>query len=611
VEIWETPVLHRSCSALRLLLLLILCNSASLRSQDAPSDGRVFKAKAQIVVLDVVVTGKNGVPVPGLHKENFQASEDGHQQTITHFEEHSGSQPLQAPLPPLPPNVFSNISRTKPGDSVTVLLLDSLNTPLADQSTVRLQTLKFLKTLQPGQRMAIFTLSSQLRFIQGFTDDPAVLVAAINRKGTGAQVQTSPLLGSNAETAAAQETAAAMRAAPGGEGEDAAEALEQFMANQNSARSDARLKMTLQAFQELAHYLGGIPGRKNVAWFSGAFPVVLLPDVTVRDSSGPQRDDQAEVRKTDALLASAQVAIYPISSEGVATGSFYSASTDARQNQQQVTAARQNDLDERNSAHSAMDEIAKYTGGKAFYNTNGLQDALANVTNNGSHYYTLTYTSPNKATDGRYRKIQLKLANAPGYQLAYRQGYYADDAKSSQAGAAAKSAPGDPLSPLMRPGLPDSTQIPLTVQVLRDSDQPAAAADPNRNQPVSPQNGDNHDLKGPLTRYTVHFFIPPGGLLLDLAPNGHRQLSVDAALLVYDHDGKSLNWMLRQINLEMDAAHYATAVANGVNFRLQIDAPDGGIFLRGGVYDLKSNLAGTLEVPLRTIVNPSPAAGSR
>jgi VWFA-related protein len=611
-------VLQRSCSALRLVFLLgglAALHSAPLRSQTATPDDhgrRVFKANAQIVVLDVVVTGKGDRPVPGLHKEDFLVSEDGHPQTITYFEEQTGAQPLQANLPALPPDVFTNIPRVKPGNSVTVLLLDSLNTPLADQSTVRLQTLKFLKTLQPGQRMAIFTLGTQLRFIQGFTDDPVILAAAINRKGTGTKLQVSPLLQSGSETAAGQETAAAMRAAPGGEGEDAAEALEQFMANQTSARSDARLQMTLEAFQELAHYLGGIPGRKNVAWFSGAFPVVILPNASVRDAGGPQRDDQEEVKKTDALLASAQVAIYPISSEGVAPGSFYNASSDARQSQPQVTAAAQDEVEERNAAHSGMDEIAKYTGGKAFYNTNGLKDALASVANNGSHFYTLTYSSPNLATDGRYRKIQVKLANTPGYQLAYRQGYYADDGKSSQ--AAAKSAPSDPLSPLMRPGLPDSTQIPLTVQVLRGSDQLAAdTADPTRNQSVVSlaQGGDNHNLKGPVTRYTVHFFIPPGGLLLDLALNGHRQLSVDAALLVYDHDGKSLNWMLRQISLEMDAAHYATALAKGVNFRLQIDAPGDGVFLRSGVYDLKSNLAGTLEVPLSTIVNPSPAAASR
>jgi hypothetical protein len=57
-----------------------------------------------------------------------------------------------------------------------------------------------------------------------------------------------------------------------------------------------------------------------------------------------------------------------------------------------------------------MDEIAKDTGGAAFYNTNGLTDALARVADHGSYFYTLTYTSTNLATDGRFRKIKVELA---------------------------------------------------------------------------------------------------------------------------------------------------------------------------------------------------------
>jgi hypothetical protein len=57
------------------------------------------------------------------------------------------------------------------------------------------------------------------------------------------------------------------------------------------------------------------------------------------------------------------------------------------------------------------------------------------------------------------------------------------------------------------------------------------------------------------------------------------------------------------------------AQANGINFRLQIDAPTDSVFLRSGVYDLNSNLAGTLEIPLGAIVNPvvnpGKAAGSQ
>ena len=196
----------------------------------------MFKTSARIVVIDVVVTGKNHRPLTGLHQQDFQVTEDGHPQTIHYFEEHSGAQPVQVSVPDLPPNVFTNIPRVKPGDSVTVLVLDSLNTPLDDQRRVHAQVLKYLKKPQPGRRIAIFTLGTQLRLIQSFTDDPALLAAALNqgKKGT----QASPLLQSTAETASTQETAAAMMEyAP-----EAAAAMRQFAAEQSSIRTDVRIK---------------------------------------------------------------------------------------------------------------------------------------------------------------------------------------------------------------------------------------------------------------------------------------------------------------------------------------------------------------------------------
>jgi VWFA-related protein len=606
---------QRSCSALRLLVLvggLASLLSATLQSQTpsqsagptaAPgkSEPSVFKANARIVVLDVVITGRNHRPVTGLHQQDFLVSEDGKPQTITSFEEHTGVQPENSQaLPHLQPNVFTNIPRVKPSDAVTVLLLDSLNTPLTEQNHVRSQVLKYLKKPQPGGRMAIFTLGTQLRLAQGFTDDPALLTAAINNRKNGAG--NSPLLQSSAEKGADQEVVAALAE----QSADMAAAMQQFLAEQSSTRSDVRVRLTLQAFQQLAHYLGGIPGRKNLVWFSGGFPVTLLPDSGLPNSFGVQRDDQQEVRKTDALLASAQIAIYPVAAEGLATDAQFSAGAEARLTTRSQLTAPQAQAQERNGNHSAMDEIASDTGGAAFYNTNGLSNALERVADHGSYFYTLTYTSTNPATDGRFRKIQVERANAAGYQLAYRRGYYADDAKSVQA-AAAKTTPkpaADPLSNYLRPGLPASTQVPITLRVVRGK-APLTAGPAVPTRVGSPaQGGDNPNLEGPLTRYSVDFMVPARGLQFAPAANDHYHVSVEAALVVCDHQGKPLNWMLRQINLNLDAARYTAAQANGVNLFLQIDAPEDAAVLRSGVYDLNSDRAGTLEIPLSTIAGP-------
>jgi hypothetical protein len=195
-----------------------------------------------------------------------------------------------------------------------------------------------------------------------------------------------------------------------------------------------------------------------------------------------------------------------------------------------------------------------------------------------------------------------------GYQLDYRRGYFADDAKSTQAPVA--KPVDDLLSPFLRPGRPESTQIPFTLRVVRGS-APARPATPVTSSASPVQGGDNPSLQGPLTRYEVDLMIPAHGLQFDLAPDGHHHVRLEAGLMVYNHEGRPLNWLLRQINLNLDTARYAIVQANGVNLYLKIDAPEDGVSLQSGVYDLSANLVGTLEITLNRIVGSGPMASSR
>ena len=60
----------------------------------------------------------------------------------------------------------------------------------------------------------------------------------------------------------------------------------------------------------------------------------------------------------------------------------------------------QKDSVQRNADHTAMDVIAHDTGGEAFYNNNGLENAVARVLDHGARFYTVTYTPTNPASDG-------------------------------------------------------------------------------------------------------------------------------------------------------------------------------------------------------------------
>ena len=57
--------------------------------------------------------------------------------------------------------------------------------------------------------------------------------------------------------------------------------------------TEARIGITLSAFQQLARYLSAYPGRKNVIWVSGSFPIVLFPDANFVKSGGYAADVHA------------------------------------------------------------------------------------------------------------------------------------------------------------------------------------------------------------------------------------------------------------------------------------------------------------------------------
>ena len=66
----------------------------------------------------------------------------------------------------------------------------------------------------------------------------------------------------------------------------------------------------------------------------------------------------------------------------------------------------QSDSVQRNANHTTMQVIAQDTGGAAYFNTNGLADAVAHVVDQGSYFYTVTYTPTNTATDENTAKFR-------------------------------------------------------------------------------------------------------------------------------------------------------------------------------------------------------------
>lgn len=584
-----------------LTLLLVSVAVSAQRASDIV--GPTLKTTARLAVVDVVVTDVGGNPVPGLRKEDFEVLEDGKLQTISVFEEHTGKVPAAIKLPALPPNTFDNSPRADAPDSLNVVLLDALNTPIGDQSFVHQQVLKYLTGMHASAPMAIFILSTRLRLVHGFTSDLSALLAVLNDKKSGSGPQTSPLLLSGGEAHAEDQAAAQMQslAARDPNIQAAMDALRQFQAEEQLSKTVNRVNLTLAEMQHLAQYLAGFPGRKNVIWFSGAFPVSFFKDFTSMAEAGNYNE---ELRKTGDALTAARVAVYPVEAGGLAANTLYDASALPLKvsNEADVIRAQstqlQNDSIQRNANQATMKELAHETGGKAFYNSNGLDEALAQAISDGSRFYTLDYEPTNKTMDGKYRHIHVKLTHGH-YKLAYRLGYNTEDERTAGA-VVQKLATVDPLLPLMAWGLPDFAQIQYQMSVKLSTPQPELTA---------PRAGDNLKVQGAFTRMEVDLAVLENALQLDHAPDGRRNGKLEVTLIAFDGYGNPMNWLVRRMELSLSPDQYKSYGEIGLQFHLEFDVPRGASYLRSGVCDLESGKAGTIEV-LLNVPTASPQEAS-
>jgi len=556
---------------------MALCVYVNALPQTPPAPAQpqspVLKSEVRVVLVDVVVTQKKDQPVGGLRREDFQILEDGKPQTISYFEEHSVAPSLPpAKTPALPPNTFSNAQSAAQPDAVNVLLLDWLNTQPQDRPFAQKQIADYIRRMPAGTSMATFVLGSHLQMVEGFNSSPTALLAMLEKQKNGAARQSSSLLASNAQNIAETQMVDAMRmmqTAPA-----AIEAVEQENASSNSALTTKRIGITLQAMQELARYLSGLPGRKNVIWFSSAFPISLFPR-----QGDPQQFGQ-ELKRTADLLTEGRVSIYPVSAAGLTQGLTVQTQI---QNQQQNAQQGTGELGVGMEANQmSMDALAKDTGGKAFYNTNGIAEALAHAVDNGSHYYTLTYSPFNNVMDGKFRKIEVKIAHR-GYKVAHRQGYYASDSKADPAEA---HSSGDALARMVRFGMPDVAQLPYSVRL---SAVPLDGA-----SSVNETSG----AKNLATRFTVDFNIPLAGLSVESSPDGAYRDLVTILVTAYDFKGKLLNATERKYPITMDLGEYARARQEGLQLLGEIDVPRGEFVLRTGVSEVNSSNIGTLAIPL-------------
>lgn len=575
-------------------------------SQSAP----LFKAETRQVLVDVVVTDRSGHFVPGLKPADFTVLEDGQPQKIAAFGAHLRPVTPTKPAAPLqlPPHQYTNYQIADPERPITIVLMDVLNTQVQDQAYTKKQMIAFLKDLPPGQRVALFALGTRLQTIQGFTGDSDALVKAANMllRGTSPlmtneqQRQNDEIIASNLQVNAGPGSTGPSGGTPGGGGSPSSGSssviapivfgIQNALMNEQVSQQLQRMDVTLAALQSLARAVAAYPGRKNLLWLSSEFPIRFGPNFLPVNSAAEQAQDGFDsarkadalrtqappIRQTAALLTASQIAVYPINIRGtvsVGTGIDISSpsvdgSVERIGNVRDRASTRQTTMEW--DDHEAMTDIARETGGQAFYGSNDLKAALSRSMEDGSDYYTIAYNPQNHDWNGKYRKVEIKCAQG-STKLTYRRGYYAF-AETNLNGKAVDDQVAYLFANAMHLEAPTSTMVLLKVQVLTP------------------------DLTHKTVR--VDYAINAHDITFTDTPDNSRHVMLDLMAVAWDKNGKLAAQDSGKIDTSIPAVTYKDVMRSYVPAHQELEVKPGTYTLRLGVVDRSSRKIGTLDVPL-------------
>lgn len=499
-----------------------------------------------MVVLDAVVTDGQGKPVTGLTADDFEVLEDSKRQTVSAFE-------AKVPLPPgtVPSahhprlaGFYTNITELYREEGPPVIvLLDALNTEFADQVYMRAELASYLKKLGWRRNVAIYTLDRRLHQLQGFTDDPQIQQEAAARfRSKSDAMNPSP----NDTPGRLALDSLSAQGAPPGQLVGLAQQITQAHTQIAEFDMDYRIRTTMRALRGIASNCAGYPGRKNLIWLSAAFPL----SISVLNS-GPYYE---EFRKTANLLTDAETAVYPVDARGLVA-------FDPREMEAGMKLLV--------ASHFSMNYIAGWTGGRAIYDRNDLDNAIGEAVEDGSTYYLLGYYPTNAKWNGELRKTQVNVLRK-GLQVRYRNGYFAtdfSDKKNSHAEAALKE-----FVAAFDADSPNVTALPVTVHVI-------------------PPASDHSQM-------FLDIAVDAHSVLFKAQPNGRHQSRLQFVTVVRDAKDKTVTTKFDTLDTNLTPQTFAKVMASSLAVRQKFDLAAGKYLLRVGVRDAKSNFVGTLTAPV-------------
>jgi VWFA-related protein len=371
-----------------------------------PDKPATFKARSDLVIVDVTVKDKSGKTIDNLKQSDFTVLEDGKPQTISVFERQNLT---IEPEPPqtvsladkleLPKAAKTTITAERPGEieyhdkRLLVLFFDFSSMGIPEQLRAQDASLEYLaKHITKDDMVAILLYTSQIQVMTDFTGDREVLTSIIKGLPIGEMSELAGLADTgdvnNEDTGAA------------------------FVADEtefNIFNTDQKLA----AIEEAARMLATLPEKKVLIYFSAGVSKTGV-------------DNQAQLEASINAAVKAYMAIYPIDARGLMAdppggGASKAASRGSGIFNGSVYNSQRATI---NDSQETLHTLAADTGGKAFFDSNDIALGITQAQQAIRSYYILGYYTTNGAEDGKFRRITVKLNNGLQAKLEHREGYY-------------------------------------------------------------------------------------------------------------------------------------------------------------------------------------------
>lgn len=383
--------------------------------------GLTFKSQTTMVEVPVVVSDKSGAHLHQLTKADFKVQEDGKEQRIVNFEEIIPSND-RLTVHTDPPGTFRNLHlEGQRPHTISVIVLDMVNTPFLDQAYARGQLVKYLGDhLDSTQVLGLMVIGGKgVRVLSGLTTDPAVLIATL--KKVGGEVSAMETFQTEAQAAAAAGNVPSGLMGGISPGEDPGAVFRRFVLNADAVEGTYKqaraIETTLQALLSIAWSLSGVPGRKSLIWATGSFPFYLDSYASVPGDNALRSLYERAMK----ALNDAEISVYPLDVRGVLGDPAYSGADSASAPEPGAANLSQD------STLNTLKIFAKMTGGRAYYGNNDLATALKNAAEDSSSYYLLGYYLDSRNRKPGWRKLQVSVSRKDA-EVSARAGFLVTNA---------------------------------------------------------------------------------------------------------------------------------------------------------------------------------------